>query len=163
VSEPLHAHRPTAPRWTHTALRVNDIQATIDWYLEFTPLELLDRREDDDGYGAWLGHSDSGEFPFILVVAQFFPHRDPFAATPITGGGPFNHMGIEMPTRDSVDEVARRAEAAGCLAMPPTQMPDPIGYICMLRDPDGNMVEFSYDQGVYEKVRDVWGSTAAAG
>jgi len=23
------------------------------------------------------------------------------------------------------------------------------GYICMLADPDGNMVEFSYDQGVY--------------
>jgi hypothetical protein len=41
--------------------------------------------------------------------------------------------------------------------MPPTMMPDPIGYICMLRDPDGNMVEFSYDQGVYERVRAVWG------
>ena len=28
----------------------------------------------------------------------------------------------------------------------------------MLRDPDGNLVEFSYDQGVYEKVREVWGN-----
>ena len=27
----------------------------------------------------------------------------------------------------------------------------------MLRDPDGNMVEFSYDQGVYEKAHEVWG------
>ncbi len=45
--------------------------------------------------------------------------------------------------------------------MPATQMPDPIGYICMLRDPDGNMVEFSYDQGVYEKVREVWGQHTA--
>lgn len=159
MSEPLHNLRPKSPRWTHTALRVADIDATIDWYLEFTPLELLDRREDDDGYGAWLGHSDSGEFPFILVIAQFFPDRDPFAPTPITGSGPFNHLGIEMPDREGVDEVARRAEAAGCLAMPPTDMPDPIGYICMLRDPDDNLVEFSYDQGVYEKVREVWGNT----
>jgi len=37
-------------------------------------------------------------------------------------------------------------------------MPDPIGYICMLRDPDGDMVEFSSDQGVYEKEREVWGN-----
>jgi hypothetical protein len=94
------------------------------------------------------------------VVAQFFPDRDPFAPTPITGSGPFNHMGIEMPDREGVDEIARLAEAAGCLAMPATEMPDPIGYICMLRDPDGNLVEFSYDQGVYEKVREVWGSKA---
>jgi predicted lactoylglutathione lyase len=91
------------------------------------------------------------------VIAQFFHHRDPFRDTPISNSGPFNHMGIEVPAREDVDEVAARAEAAGCLAMPPTQMPDPIGYICMLRDPDGNMVEYSYDQGVYEKVREVWG------
>ena len=36
-------------------------------------------------------------------------------------------------------------------------MPDPIGYICALTDPDGNMIEFSYDQGVYEKAQEVWG------
>ena len=158
MTTPRHHLRPTTPRWTHTALRVSDIDATIDWYLRFTPLELLDRREDDDGYGAWLGHSDSGEHPFILVIAQFHPHRDPFAPAPIATGGPFNHMGIEMPDRASVDEIAARGEQAGCLAMPATQMPDPIGYICMLRDPDGNLVEFSYDQGVYEKVREVWGN-----
>ncbi|MGK0424181.1 MAG: hypothetical protein ACJAZD_001695, partial [Ilumatobacter sp.] len=26
-------------------------------------------------------------------------------------------------------------------------IPDQIGYICMLEDPDGNLVEFSFDQG----------------
>jgi len=36
------------------------------------------------------------------------------------------------------------------LATPPLQLPYPIGYICMVRDPDGNTVEFSHDQGVYE-------------
>jgi hypothetical protein len=28
----------------------------------------------------------------------------------------------------------------------------------MLRDPDGNMVEFSFDQGVYATARAVWGA-----
>jgi|TARA_R110002110_G_scaffold87802_1_gene228525 lactoylglutathione lyase len=35
-------------------------------------------------------------------------------------------------------------------------MPNPIGYICMLKYPDGNLVEFSFDQAVYEKGREVW-------
>ncbi|MFN3257350.1 MAG: VOC family protein [Ilumatobacter sp.] len=152
-----HSLRPTTARWTHIALRVSDIDATIAWYQEFTTLELLDKREDEDGYGAWLGHSDAGEFPFVLVLAQFFEGRDPFAPTPLAKMAPFNHFGIELPNKADVDEIAARGAAAGCLAMPARQMPDPIGYICFLEDPDGNLVEFSFDQGVYEKVREVWG------
>ena len=153
----VNALRPTQPRWTHLALRVKDIDATIAWYLEFTPLELLDKRQDDDGYGAWLGHREHGEHPFVLVLAQFFEGHDPFAPAPIAKLAPFNHFGIELPTKDDVDAIAARGEAAGCLAFPPKQMPDPIGYICMLQDPDGNLVEFSYDQGVYETARNIWG------
>lgn len=157
MSDATHELRPTSSRWTHIALRVSDIDATIAFYLEFTDLELLDRREDADGYGAWLGHSDQKEFPFILVLAQFFPDRDPFGSAPLAKMAPFNHVGIELPTKDDVDAIAERARTAGCLAMPPTMMPDPIGYICMLEDPDGNLVEFSFDQGVYETVRAKWG------
>ncbi len=48
--------------------------------------------------------------------------------------------------------MAERGKQGGCLAMPPTMMPQPIGYITMLRDPDGNMVEFSWDQGVFSRL-----------
>jgi catechol 2,3-dioxygenase-like lactoylglutathione lyase family enzyme len=157
MSDAVHQHRPTAARWTHIALRVSDIDASIDFYQRYTPLELLARRQDDDGYGAWLGHRDQHESPFILVLAQFFPDRDPFAPAPIAALAPFNHLGIELPNRSDVDELAARAEAEGCLAMPATQMPDPIGYVCFVNDPDGNIVEFSFDQGVYETAREVWG------
>ncbi len=140
------------------ALRVADIQASIDWFTEFTPLELLDKRSDDMGYGAWLGMPDTVEHPFILVLAQFFPETDPFGDAPLAVLAPFAHLGIEMPTRAEVDAMAERGAAAGCLAMEPTMMPPPIGYICMLRDPDGNMVEFSWDQGVYATAQARWGS-----
>ncbi len=149
--------RPTSPRWTHVALRVSDIDATIAWYRTYTTLELLDRREDEHGYGAWLGHTDAGEFPFVLVLAQFFDGHDPTGTTEFARLGPFAHLGIELPERADVDAIAARAEADGCLAMPAQQLPDPVGYVCMLADPDGNLVEFSFDQGVYEKVREVWG------
>ena len=149
-------HPPSA-RWTHVALRVNDIDATIVWYTTHTPLTLLARREDEDGYGAWLGHDDSVESPFLLVVAQFLEGRDPFGASPHTVLGPFAHLGIELCSREAIDEAAAAAEADGSLAMPPTQMPPPIGYICMVKDPDGNTIEFSYDQGIYATAREVWG------
>ena len=44
-------------------------------------------------------------------------------------------------------------------AMGPVKMPRRIGYICFVRDPEGNVVEFSFDQGVYTKAREVWGGT----
>jgi lactoylglutathione lyase len=155
---PLHDIRPTAPRWTHIALRVTDIDASISWYETFTPLRLLDRRQDDLGFGAWLGQPETADQPFVLVLAQFLPETDPFGAYPQEVLAPFAHLGVELPERSDIDAAAEKAEAAGCLAMPPVQMPPPIGYVCMLRDPDGNMVEFSYDQGVYAKAREVWGA-----
>ena len=75
--EEIFEPRPTTPRWTHVALRVADMDASIAWYEELTPLRLLTRREDEDGYGAWLGHPEASDHPFILVLAHFFPHRDP--------------------------------------------------------------------------------------
>lgn len=150
----VYALHPPQMRWTHIALPATDIDTMIDWYTRFTPLELLDRREDPDGYGAWLGHSDQADKPFILVLVSFFRDQDK-GAQPIMA--PFAHIGIEVTSRAEVEEIARRGEAEGCLAWPPTDMPPPIGYICALRDPEGNMIEFSYDQGVYAKAQEVWG------
>ena len=134
---------------------MSDIDKTIDWYTTHTPVKLLDRREDEAGYGAWLGHDDAREHPFLLVVAQFFPETDPFKDSPIAKLAPFAHLGVELTSREEVDAAAAKAEEEGCLAMPPTQMPPPIGYICMLSDPDGNMIELSYDQGVYAYAQEV--------
>ena len=156
LTESTYQLHPTEPRWTHIALRVKDMDATVKWYTEFTPLELIDRREDGDGYGAWLGMPGETNNPFILVLAQFFEGKDPFADAPLATLAPFAHLGMELPARDDIDDIASKGESAGCLAMPPTMMPAPIGYITMLRDPDGNMVEFSWDQGVYATLQEQW-------
>jgi lactoylglutathione lyase len=151
---PAHERlRPATARWTHVALPCADIDASIAWYESFTPLRLLDRREDADGYGAWLGQPDGGDRPFVLVLVSFFDQQgDP---RPVLT--PFAHIGIEMPTQREVDEIAARGEVAGCLRWPPQRLPDPVGYVCALTDPDGNMIEFSFDQGVYERAKQVWG------
>lgn len=138
----------TLPRWTHIALQVSDIDASIAFYTAHTPLQLLDKREDANGFGAWLGHGDQPESPFILVLAQFFAGESPFGDDP-SRIGPFGHLGIELESRAAVDDAASAAEAGGFLQSPPADLPQPIGYVCMVNDPDGNTIEFSHDQGVY--------------
>lgn len=159
ANTPTYSLHPNEPRWTHMALRVSDMDATVAWFEEFTPLVLIDRRADDDGYGGWLGMPGETNNPFILVLAQFFPDKDPFGAAPRATLAPFAHLGMEMPKKSDIDDIAERAKAAGCLAMPPTQMPAPIGYITMLHDPDGNTIEFSWDQGVYATLAERWSAS----
>lgn len=151
---------PPRQRWTHLALIVKNIDATIAWYEKYTHLELLSRTEDAQGYGAWLGDRTQADSPFVLVLAQFFEGKDPFAPARHGVLGPFAHIGIEVTEREEVDRIAALAREEGCLALGPMQMPAPVGYICFLKDPDGNNVEFSYDQGVYETARKVWGGDA---
>ena len=50
---------------------------------------------------------------------------------------------------ESLKKAAEKMQAIGSLVMPVQEMPPPIGWIFMAKDPDGNTLEFSFDQGVY--------------
>lgn len=152
-----HELHPRTSAWTHIALHVPDIEATIAWYEKFTHLRLLERGEVDLAKNAWLADPDRTENPFVLVLAEFLPGKDPFAPATHHPLAPFAHIGIELPSKEAVDAIAARGKEAGCLGLGPMQMPKHVGYICMLKDPAGNNVEFSYDQGVYETMRRKWG------
>jgi catechol 2,3-dioxygenase-like lactoylglutathione lyase family enzyme len=143
----------TEARWTHLALPSSDIDASIEFYTTMTPLVLVATRDDEDGRNAWLSNDGQWETPFVLVLAAF--NADKGTPQPILA--PFAHIGIEVPRRDDIDEIAAKARSAGCLYWEPRDMPDPIGYICALKDPDGNVIEFSHNQKVFQTVRDLWG------
>jgi lactoylglutathione lyase len=140
---------PGAPRWTHVALPVADLDVSIAWYETFTPLALIQRRADEAGQSAWLSHPAATEHPFVLVLVDFNEEH----GCPQPKLFPFAHLGIELPERADVDEIAVRAAAHGCLEREPIDLPQPVGYVCMVRDPDGNVVEFSHDQRVYDTFR----------
>ena len=101
MNDQRHSLLPRSPRWTHIALPSTDIDASIAWYEKYTPMRLLDRREDADGYGAWLGHPDMGDKPFVLVLVSFFRDQD---KGPQPTMAPFAHIGIELPTEQAVRE-----------------------------------------------------------
>lgn len=151
---------PTSPRWTHIAVPVRDIDTSVDWYVSHTPLCLVARRHDRDGQSAWLADPATTAAPMVLVLVTM----DADAASPPTATlAPFAHIGIELPTRADVDAMAARGATEGCLAWQATELPPPVGYICALTDPDGNMIEFSHDQGVESITNEVWSSGMVAG
>ncbi|MGY1741345.1 MULTISPECIES: VOC family protein [unclassified Blastococcus] len=146
----------TEARWTHVALPTGDLDAAIEFYTSLTPLVVVERFSDDDGESAWLSNDKQADSPFVLVLVSFNSAK---------GGQlgllkPFAHIGIEVPNREDVDAIAAKAREAGNLQWEPRDMPGPVGYICALNDPDGNVIEISHNQKVYELVRAKWGTGA---
>jgi catechol 2,3-dioxygenase-like lactoylglutathione lyase family enzyme len=144
VNEPA----PASTRWTHVALPTHDLQASLDWYARWTPLVCLHDRADDEGRTAWLGHRidpETPSHPFVLVLIETSAGYDDVA----TVLAPLAHLGFEMPSRQAVDTIASEARAEGVLHWEPADLGPPVGYICAIVDPDGNVIEFSHDQGVY--------------
>jgi len=149
MGSPVPGTGPARPRWTHLALPVADVERSLAWYAEFTPLVPVALFEDGTGRTVWLSNEDQVTDPFVLVLVTF--HAERGTAHPLLA--PFAHLGMEVPERGQVDEIAERARRAGCLRMEPADIPYPVGYVCMINDPDGNTIEFSHGQQVYSQVR----------
>jgi lactoylglutathione lyase len=144
---------PTKPRLTHVAMPASDIDRSIAWYERFTPLRLLDRREEPTGSSCWLAAPEPTDQPFVLVLVSYAAYRE----KPRPVFYPFAHIGIELPSRNAVEAIAELAKANDCLKWPVRDMPAPVGYVCAATDPDGNLVEFSHNQGIYDALIGKWG------
>lgn len=149
------------PRWTHVAIPVSDLDKSVEFYEAITPLVLVTRNSDESGRSAWLSNRGQVETPFVLVLAEFTPQAagqfgiTPGQPTPTLA--PFAHLGIELPRREDVDAVADKARALDRLEWAPMDMAAHIGYICAVKDPDGNVIEFSHNQKVYSTITQLWG------
>ncbi len=127
------------PVMTHVALHVRDLDASIAFYRDFCSMEVVHARSDSAGSRTvWIAeHGRETELVFVLISR---------GARPPQAAYDYSHIGFALQSREQVDEVARRARQAGCLAWEPHQEPYPVGYYCGARDPDGMIVEFSYGQ-----------------
>lgn len=128
----------TEPTLTHLALHVRDLEACVEFYRDYCDLRIVHERGEGTGRVVWLAE-EGKEDEFIFVLLPGGPGRD-------QARGDFSHLGFACASREAVDAVAARAEAAGCLRWPPVEEPYPVGYFCGLIDPDGNFVEFSHGQ-----------------
>jgi catechol 2,3-dioxygenase-like lactoylglutathione lyase family enzyme len=128
------------PVLTHLALGVSDLARTIDFYRRHAKLHVVHDRRDGHARVVWL--SERAEEPdFVLVL--FEVHADP-AVAPST----LQHLGFAVASRAEVDAAAEAGRREGILMIPPTDAGPVVGYFCIVRDPDGNQVEFSHGQPI---------------
>jgi catechol 2,3-dioxygenase-like lactoylglutathione lyase family enzyme len=125
---------------THVALFVRDVDRTIAFYRKFAGLHVVHQRVDNDVPVAWLSEQESAP-RFVIVTIQMQPAGSGFPPN-------MAHFGYDLPSRQAVDEMAARAAADGVLEQGPLDAGPIVGYFCMLRDPDGNLVEFSHGQPI---------------
>ena len=138
---------------THIALPVRDLDAHLAFYAKYTTLEKIHERVDDDTglRTAWIANrqdktSVAAKFVIVLIEGKL--------PTNITGDieeeygflRSIAHLGISLESRADVDRVAEMARADGILVLGPMYRNPVVGYICLIRDPDGNNIEFSVEQ-----------------
>jgi lactoylglutathione lyase len=144
---------PPDSLFTHVALPVRDLDATLDFYRKFTTLELIHERTDPETglRSVWLANSRdrteaAARFVLVLICGSL--------PSQVTGDikeeygflTSISHLGISLSTRDEVDRIAEMAKEDGILVLGPRYMNPVVGYICIVRDPDGNQLEFSVEQ-----------------
>jgi lactoylglutathione lyase len=142
----------TSARWTHVALPTGDLDKAINFYTSLTPLVVVERFQDADGESVWLSNDKQVETPFVLVLVSF--NKDKGGQLGLLT--PFAHIGVEVPNRSDVDEIAAKARELGALHWEPQYVNEVVGYVCALKDPDGNVIEISHDQRVFDTIRSKW-------
>jgi len=135
----------TRPHLTHIAIQSHDVEASIRFYRDYVGLYVVhDRIDDGEGVRVvWLSETPRNA-TFVIVVIGVPPTVQVQPAL-------LHHQGYDLPSRAAVDEIAARARADGVLAHGPVDAGGVVGYLCMVRDPDGHMVEFSHGQPINPK------------
>ena len=129
------------PVFTHCALHVRNLEASMAFYREFCGLKIVEEHgEGPNDHAVWMTEDDREEdYVFVLLLGGLgHQQRD----------ADLSHFGFAVGSKSEVDEVADRGQAAGMLAWAPKEFPFPVGYRCALRDPDGYLVEFSDGQSL---------------
>ena len=129
------------PHLTHVATRSRDVAKSVDFYTRFVGLHIVHDRTDEPGVRVvWL--SEEPHDPHFVLVIIGIPHEE-YGERSLA-----EHLGYDLPSREAVVEIAARGSAEGLLLQGPVYAGPIVGYFCMLRDPDGNIVEFSHGQPI---------------
>ena len=146
---------PPTSLLTHIALPVRNLARQVEFYARYTTMKVVSRRTDPEtGLSTvWLANErdirPEGGARFVVVLIEGSLPRDvvgPDMVEEYTFLTSISHLGMSLETRADVDRVAAMAKEDGTLVLGPMYRNEVVGYICLLRDPDGNNVEFSVEQ-----------------
>lgn len=140
----------TQVKLTHLAFHVANLDKSIEFYTKFTSMRTIRERFDGETQMrvAWLSDRPAGkETEFVIVLLEGQPTLlTTEKVQPQAPLGPISHLGFAMETREEVDKIAELGKQNGILSFGPAYVNEVVAYICILADPDGHQVEFSYGQ-----------------
>ncbi len=125
-------------RLDHIAMMTADIERTAQFYCDWAGMEVVhDRRDPGHTHRVIWVRCKGGAAGLVIVFIQ---SENAYAH------GRMDHFGFHISTRAEIDAIAERARAADILVDAPQDAGPVVGYFCTIKDPDGNLVEFSCDQ-----------------
>lgn len=125
---------------SHVAFLVADLTRSIAFYAKYAAMQVIHYR--DGGHpGTHVAWMTDGTRPFVLVLIETRAGKD----TPL---GPFGHLGVGLPSREAVDQLAAEARREGILRSEPVDSGPPVGYWTLIADPDDNTLELAYGQDI---------------
>jgi catechol 2,3-dioxygenase-like lactoylglutathione lyase family enzyme len=135
--------------FTHVALLVGDLDASLAFYRTYARMAVVHQRADGGTRVAWV--SDRAR-PFVIVLIEL-PRRVPRPLLRLANAirrrlAPFEHLGVGCESRDEVDRLVGLARTAGVLQLGPRDYGPPVGYWAFITDPDGHTLEVSHGQEV---------------
>ncbi|MBN3907642.1 MAG: VOC family protein [Nostoc sp. NMS1] len=134
--------------FTHIALAVTNVDASILFYAKYAQMTVVHRRIDQTTQSdvAWI--SDLTR-PFVIVLIKQPQVEGALLAQ--------SHLGVAYQNREEVTRLCNEARSEGILLAGPNDWGPPVGYWAYLQDPDGHTLEISYGQEInftVEQARD---------
>jgi catechol 2,3-dioxygenase-like lactoylglutathione lyase family enzyme len=125
--------------FTHVALPVSNVDASIAFYSKYARMQVVHRRTDLTSKSDVVWLSDLTR-PFVIVLIQM-----PTVDKPLL---PIAHLGVACESREEIDRLCHEARADGLLQQGPQDDGYPVGYWAFITDPDRHTLEISYGQEI---------------
>jgi catechol 2,3-dioxygenase-like lactoylglutathione lyase family enzyme len=132
-------------RLTHIAFHVGAMDACIEFYQRYCNLEITNDQVRGGRRVVLMAEPGRGA-SFVLQLLAGGTDKD---STPEED----QHLGFAVDSREKVDRLAAMAADEGILLFETFEAPFPVGYICGVKDPNGNTVEISYGHLLESEVR----------
>ena len=125
--------------FTHVALPVSNVDASIAFYSKYARMQVVHRRTDSTTKSdvVWLGDLTR---PFVIVLIAM-----PKVDNPLL---PIAHLGVACESSEEVDRLCNEARLERVLQAGPQDDGYPVGYWAFISDPDGHTLEISYGQEI---------------
>jgi catechol 2,3-dioxygenase-like lactoylglutathione lyase family enzyme len=123
------------PQITHLCLHVESLKECVRFYQRYCQMEVIEDRSDAGEGSVYMAAVGQ---PNTLVFQMMSGGKNLQLAA-----SDEQHFGFNVESKAKVDEIAQQARQDGALVWEPAEYV-PGAYLCTVRDPNGNHVEFSF-------------------